>query len=86
MTPTRQLCSFPRAVLAPTTPTLDRFGLHLKTHIHTRLQVGAYLLCGLRRLVSLYGVAGHARGLGLMGGLEVVADKESRRQAPVIAQ
>ncbi|KXZ47610.1 hypothetical protein GPECTOR_34g769 [Gonium pectorale] len=48
--------------------------------------VGDYLLAGLQRLVAEHEVLGEARGLGLFVGLEVVADKASRRHAPVTAR
>ena len=43
--------------------------------------VGARLLDGLRALVAAHPIAGHARGLGLFAGLELVRDRESREPA-----
>lgn len=43
------------------------------------LATGAHLLAGLKGLVERHETAGDARGLGLFVGIELVADKESRR-------
>jgi 4-aminobutyrate aminotransferase len=44
--------------------------------------VGAYLQEGLRRLMSKHDCIGDVRGLGMMVGVEFVADKASREPAP----
>ena len=41
-------------------------------------EVGGYLLAGLESLVDRHPGAGHARGLGLFAGLELVRDREAR--------
>jgi alanine-glyoxylate transaminase / (R)-3-amino-2-methylpropionate-pyruvate transaminase len=47
-------------------------------------RVGARLLEGLRRLQSRHRLIGEVRGLGLMLGVELVADRETR--APAVLQ
>src|SRR5215208_6773575 len=44
---------------------------------------GAELLAGLRTLVGQHPIAGDARGMGLMLGLELVADKATKRPFPI---
>ena len=44
---------------------------------------GAELLAGLRELVDRHPILGDARGMGLMLGLELVADKPTQRPFPV---
>jgi adenosylmethionine-8-amino-7-oxononanoate aminotransferase len=44
---------------------------------------GAELLGGLRSLVEQHPIAGDARGMGLMLGIELVADKASKRPLPI---
>lgn len=46
---------------------------------------GTELLAGLRELVARHPVAGDARGLGLMLGIELVADKATKRPFPIEA-
>ena len=46
---------------------------------------GAELLAGLRTLVATHPIAGDARGMGLLLGLELVADKASKRPFPIEA-
>ena len=45
-------------------------------------EVGAYLLDGLRRLQARHPIVGDVRGLGLMVGLEFVADRKTRAPFP----
>jgi adenosylmethionine-8-amino-7-oxononanoate aminotransferase len=45
-------------------------------------EVGAYLLDGLRRLQTRHPIVGDVRGLGLMVGLEFVADRTTRTPFP----
>jgi 4-aminobutyrate aminotransferase len=44
--------------------------------------VGAHLLAELRRRLASVKVAGDVRGLGLMVGVEIVKDRETREPAP----
>jgi len=46
---------------------------------------GAELLTGLRDLVARHKIAGDARGMGLMLGLELVADKATKEPFPIEA-
>jgi 4-aminobutyrate aminotransferase len=45
-------------------------------------EVGAYLQDSLRRLMSKHACIGDVRGLGLMVGVELVEDRDSRKPAP----
>jgi len=58
---------------------IDEEGLQENARI-----VGARLLEGLRRLQSRHQIIGEVRGLGLMLGVELVADRETR--APAVLQ
>jgi len=58
---------------------IDEEGLQENARI-----VGARLLEGLRRLQSRHRIIGEVRGLGLMLGVELVADRETR--APAVLQ
>jgi adenosylmethionine-8-amino-7-oxononanoate aminotransferase len=46
---------------------------------------GAELLAGLRELVATHRIAGDARGMGLMLGLELVADRGTKEPFPIEA-
>ena len=46
---------------------------------------GAELLTGLKRLVETHRIAGDARGMGLMLGLELVSDTSSKQPFPIEA-
>jgi 4-aminobutyrate--pyruvate transaminase len=48
-------------------------------HVRT---VGPRLVAGLRRLADDHPIVGHADGVGLIAGLEMVADKAARRPFP----
>jgi 4-aminobutyrate aminotransferase len=45
-------------------------------------RVGAALLAKLRRLMSRHALVGDVRGIGLMIGIEIVKDRETREPAP----
>jgi 2,2-dialkylglycine decarboxylase (pyruvate) len=45
---------------------------------------GARLRSGLERLRDMYDCVGDVRGRGLLVGMEIVADKESKKPAPEI--
>jgi adenosylmethionine-8-amino-7-oxononanoate aminotransferase len=45
-------------------------------------EVGAHLLAGLRGLMARHPIVGDVRGLGMMVGLEFVADRETRAPFP----
>ena len=47
-------------------------------------QLGAELHQGLHRLQARYGCVGDVRGRGLMAGVEIVADRETKASAPVL--
>lgn len=49
-------------------------------------RVGAYLMQGLRNLQQRYEVIGDVRGRGLMIGVELVMDRETREPARMLAQ
>jgi 4-aminobutyrate aminotransferase len=49
-------------------------------------RVGAYLMQGLRDLQQQYDVIGDVRGRGLMIGIELVKDRETREPARALAQ
>src|SRR5262249_31049785 len=49
-------------------------------------QVGAGLLESLRRRLGRHAVVGDVRGLGLMIGVEIVKDRESRQAAPELRE
>ena len=49
---------------------------------HVPRQAGARLLAGLGELRDRYDCVGDVRGRGLLVGLEVVTDKESKKPAP----
>jgi 4-aminobutyrate aminotransferase len=49
-------------------------------------RVGAYLMQGLRDLQQRYDVIGDVRGRGLMIGIELVKDRETREPARALAQ
>ncbi|MHA1772245.1 MAG: aspartate aminotransferase family protein [Candidatus Thorarchaeota archaeon] len=53
-----------------------------KDFLKKNAEHGAYLLKRLRELVEKHEIAGDARGLGLMVGLEIVKDKKSKAKAP----
>ena len=46
--------------------------------------LGARLQDGLKRLQSRYGCIGDVRGRGLMAGVEIVADRETKASAPEV--
>ena len=48
--------------------------------VENSAQMGDYLLAGLQRLVQVHPSVGDARGKGLMCGLELVRDKETRER------
>ena len=45
-------------------------------------EVGAYLKAGLKRLMQKYNCIGDVRGMGLMIGVEFVADRVGNKAAP----
>ena len=49
------------------------------------VDMGKRLLEGLRRLAQTHGVIGDLRGLGLMIGIDLVQDRETREPAPALA-
>ncbi len=49
-------------------------------------RLGAVLRAGLERLRDRYGCVGDVRGRGLMAGVEIVADRETKEPAPELAQ
>jgi adenosylmethionine-8-amino-7-oxononanoate aminotransferase len=49
-------------------------------------RMGAYLLEGLRELQEKHPMIGHVRGLGLMCGMELVKDRETRETYPADAE
>ncbi|MFX0055435.1 MAG: aspartate aminotransferase family protein [Promethearchaeota archaeon] len=51
-------------------------------HLRKNAEKGAYLLKQLKELVDKHEVAGDARGIGLMAGIEFVKDKKSKEKAP----
>ncbi|MFX1439717.1 MAG: aspartate aminotransferase family protein [Promethearchaeota archaeon] len=51
-------------------------------YLRKNAEKGAYLLNRLKELVEKYDVAGDARGIGLMAGIEFVKDKKSKEKAP----
>ena len=55
---------------------------HLQQHA---LEIGNYLLQGLRSLQEKYALIGDVRGSGLFLGVDLVLDRESRKPAPLQA-
>ncbi len=53
-----------------------------KELIENAAKVGKYILEGLNRLSETHGLIGDVRGKGLMIGIEIVEDRESREAAP----
>ncbi|MFW9801353.1 MAG: aspartate aminotransferase family protein [Candidatus Thorarchaeota archaeon] len=51
-------------------------------YLRKNAEKGAYLLKQLKELVDKHEVAGDARGIGLMVGIEFVKDKKSKEKAP----
>ena len=47
--------------------------------------IGSYLRAGLEDLMNRYEIVGDVRGIGLMLGIEIVKDKDTRRPAPDLA-
>ncbi|EXJ86303.1 2,2-dialkylglycine decarboxylase (pyruvate) [Capronia epimyces CBS 606.96] len=48
--------------------------------------MGLHLEAGLKKLQSRYGCVGDVRGRGLMMGMEIVADRDSKAPSPELAQ
>ncbi|MHA2207599.1 MAG: class-III pyridoxal-phosphate-dependent aminotransferase [Candidatus Thorarchaeota archaeon] len=69
-------------------PKMSLFSLWILKHIEDgdylkkNAEKGAYLLKQLIDLVEKHEVAGDARGIGLMAGIEFVKDKKSKEKAP----
>lgn len=59
---------------------LEREGL-----VQNAAEVGAYLMSALQRLQATYEIVGDARGIGMMLGIEIVADKASKTPSPLHA-
>jgi adenosylmethionine-8-amino-7-oxononanoate aminotransferase len=59
---------------------IQKYGL-----VQAAAERGAELLAGLRGLVEQHPIVGDARGMGLMLGLELVADKQTKRPFPIEA-
>jgi 4-aminobutyrate aminotransferase len=69
-------------------PKMSLLSLWILKHIEDgdylkkNAEKGAYLLKQLEELVEKHEVAGDARGIGLMVGIEFVKDKKSKEKAP----
>jgi len=65
---------------------LETLKIYEETEIVGHVQtVGPRLIAGLRKLAD-HPIVGHADGVGLIAGLELVADKATRRQFPAEAK
>ncbi|XP_077999080.1 5-phosphohydroxy-L-lysine phospho-lyase-like [Glandiceps talaboti] len=49
-------------------------------------KVGEYLLVGLRKLMEAHFLIGHVRGMGLVIGVEIMADRHTRKPATELAE
>jgi len=69
-------------------PKMSLFSLWILKHIEDgdylkkNAEKGEYLVTRLKELVDKHEVAGDARGIGLMAGIEFVKDKKSKEKAP----
>jgi len=55
-----------------------------KSLIQNSADIGAYMMTRLKPWVEKYSIVGDVRGLGLMIGVEIVADKTTKATAPVL--